>query len=211
MHRGCSRLIGISGRWGWARHLPVGWPDWGPWSTGKKWTKRCPTPAHAPTPDLTFIVGIIWLITDVILWFFLCAEEAEAEGNPSSHSWSAKQCEVYQAFKKLCSCGESLTKGNFTFLYISLREQNATKVPNLTFHLSHLPLNPSTTIYCPIGESQTALYINGYTKFRYKNHTYVWKKQFSLAFFMWNRQNQETDKTRLNCPLEHIRITLWMP
>ena len=35
--RGCSRLIGISRRWGWARHLPGGWPDGGPWSTGGKW------------------------------------------------------------------------------------------------------------------------------------------------------------------------------
>ena len=35
----CSRLIGISRRWGWARHLPGGWPDGGPWSTGGKWTQ----------------------------------------------------------------------------------------------------------------------------------------------------------------------------
>ena len=31
--RGCSRLISISRRLGWARHLPGGWPDGGPWST----------------------------------------------------------------------------------------------------------------------------------------------------------------------------------
>ena len=36
--RGCSRLIGISRRWGWARHLPGGWPDRGSWSTCGKWT-----------------------------------------------------------------------------------------------------------------------------------------------------------------------------
>ena len=34
---GCSRLIGISRRRGWARHLPGGRPDGGPWSTGGKW------------------------------------------------------------------------------------------------------------------------------------------------------------------------------
>ena len=38
---GCSRLISTSRRWGWARHLPGGWPDGGPWSTGGKWTQRC--------------------------------------------------------------------------------------------------------------------------------------------------------------------------
>ena len=31
-----------------------GWPDRGPWSTGKKWTQRRTAPAHAPIPDLTF-------------------------------------------------------------------------------------------------------------------------------------------------------------
>ena len=51
--RGCSRLISISRRWGWARHLPEGWPDRGPWSTGGKWTQRCAALVHAPIPDLT--------------------------------------------------------------------------------------------------------------------------------------------------------------
>ena len=51
--RDCSRLIGISRRWGWARHLPGGWPDGGPWSTGGKWTQRRAALAHAPIPDLT--------------------------------------------------------------------------------------------------------------------------------------------------------------
>ena len=49
----CSRLIGISRRWEWARHLPGGWPDGGPWITGGKWTQRRAAPAHAPIPDLT--------------------------------------------------------------------------------------------------------------------------------------------------------------
>jgi len=50
---GCSRLINISRRWGWARHLPGGWPDGGPRSTGGKWTQRRAVPAHVPIPDLT--------------------------------------------------------------------------------------------------------------------------------------------------------------
>ena len=50
--RGCSRLIGIS-RWIWVRHLPGGWPDGGPWSTGVKWTQRRAALAHVPIPDLT--------------------------------------------------------------------------------------------------------------------------------------------------------------
>ena len=41
--RGCSRLIGISRRWGW--------PDGGPWSTGGKWMQLRTAPAHAPIPD----------------------------------------------------------------------------------------------------------------------------------------------------------------
>ena len=53
--RGCSRLISISRRWGWARHLPGGWPDGGSWSTGGKWTQRCAALAHAPIPDLTWL------------------------------------------------------------------------------------------------------------------------------------------------------------
>ena len=48
--RGCSSLIGISRRWGWARHLPGGWLTEGPWSTGGKWTQRRSAPAHAPIP-----------------------------------------------------------------------------------------------------------------------------------------------------------------
>ena len=52
VHRGCSRLISISRRWGWARHLPGGWADGGPWSTVRKWTQRRAAPAHAPIPDL---------------------------------------------------------------------------------------------------------------------------------------------------------------
>ena len=50
--RGCSRLTSISRRWGWAWHLPGGWPDGGPWSTGGKWTQRRAVLAHAPIPDL---------------------------------------------------------------------------------------------------------------------------------------------------------------
>ena len=51
--RGCSRLISISRRWGWARHLLGGWPDGGPWRIGGKWTQRRAAPAHAPIPELT--------------------------------------------------------------------------------------------------------------------------------------------------------------
>ena len=51
--RGCSRLMSTSRRWGWARHLPGGWPDVGPWSTDGKWAQRRAAPAHAPIPDLT--------------------------------------------------------------------------------------------------------------------------------------------------------------
>ena len=50
---GCSRLIGLSRRWGWARHLPGGWPDRGPWSSDGKWTQRRTAPAHAPITFLT--------------------------------------------------------------------------------------------------------------------------------------------------------------
>ena len=53
--RGCSSLTGISRRWGWAWHLPGGWPDGGPWSTGGKWKQRRAVLAHAPIPDLTFL------------------------------------------------------------------------------------------------------------------------------------------------------------
>ena len=54
--RGCSRLTGISRRWGWAWHLPGGWPDGGPWSTSGKWMQQRAVLAHAPIPDpdLTF-------------------------------------------------------------------------------------------------------------------------------------------------------------
>ena len=38
---------------GWARHLPRGWPDGGPWSTGGKWSQRRAAPVHAPIPVLT--------------------------------------------------------------------------------------------------------------------------------------------------------------
>ena len=65
--RGCSRLINISRRWGWARHLPGGWPDGGPWGTGGKWTQICAALAHAPIPDLTFILSLL-----SILFLFLC-------------------------------------------------------------------------------------------------------------------------------------------
>ena len=38
---GCRRLISISRKWGWARHLPGGWRDGGPWSPGKRvWNNR---------------------------------------------------------------------------------------------------------------------------------------------------------------------------
>ena len=50
--RGCSRLISISRRWGWARYLPGGWPDGGSWSSGGKWTQRRAAQAHGPKPDL---------------------------------------------------------------------------------------------------------------------------------------------------------------
>ena len=52
--RGCSRLLGISRRWGWARHLPGGWPDGGHCSTGGIWTQRRTALAHDPIPDLTW-------------------------------------------------------------------------------------------------------------------------------------------------------------
>ena len=42
----CSRLIGISRRWGWARHLHGGW-------LRGNWIQRRAAPAHAPIPDLT--------------------------------------------------------------------------------------------------------------------------------------------------------------
>ena len=51
--RGCSMVIGISRSWGWASHLPGGWSDGGPWSTGSKLMQRCAALAHAPRPDLT--------------------------------------------------------------------------------------------------------------------------------------------------------------
>ena len=54
-----SWLIGISRRWGWARHLLGGWPDGGLWSTGGKWTHRSTAPAHAPIPDLGGQVGCV--------------------------------------------------------------------------------------------------------------------------------------------------------
>ena len=47
------RPISISRRWGRASHLPGGWPDRGPWSTGGKWTLRRAAPVHAPIPELT--------------------------------------------------------------------------------------------------------------------------------------------------------------
>ena len=51
--RGCSRLIGISRRWGWAWNLPGGWLDGGPWITGGKWMQRRAAPVHTPISDLT--------------------------------------------------------------------------------------------------------------------------------------------------------------
>ena len=36
----------------WSRHLPGGWPDGGPWSTGGKWTQQRAALAHTPIPDL---------------------------------------------------------------------------------------------------------------------------------------------------------------
>ena len=53
--RGCRRLVSISRRWGWARCLPGGRPDGGPWSTDGKWTQQCAAPAHAPICDPTWI------------------------------------------------------------------------------------------------------------------------------------------------------------
>ena len=57
MPHGCSRLISISRRWEWARHLPGRWPDEGSWSTSGKWMQRRAAPAHAPIPDLTCSTG----------------------------------------------------------------------------------------------------------------------------------------------------------
>jgi len=51
--RGCSRLISISRRWGWARNLPGRWLDVGLWSTGGRWTQSHAALSHAPIPDLT--------------------------------------------------------------------------------------------------------------------------------------------------------------
>ena len=48
---GCSRLISISRRWGWARHLPGGGQKEAPGS--RKWMQRRAALAHAPIPDLT--------------------------------------------------------------------------------------------------------------------------------------------------------------
>uniref|UniRef100_A0A8C4NG87 Bcl-2 Bcl-2 homology region 1-3 domain-containing protein n=1 Tax=Eptatretus burgeri TaxID=7764 RepID=A0A8C4NG87_EPTBU len=48
---GCSRLIGISRRWGWARHLPVGWPG-----------------LPGECADSCFVEGINW---DRMVTFFL--------------------------------------------------------------------------------------------------------------------------------------------
>ena len=42
---------------GMGRHLPGGWPDGGPWSTGGKWMQRRAALAHAPIPELTFLCG----------------------------------------------------------------------------------------------------------------------------------------------------------
>ena len=64
--RGCSRLIGISRRWGWDRHLPAGSPVGGPWSTSGKWMQWSTALANAPIPDLTWpdpFVTLIMLIT----------------------------------------------------------------------------------------------------------------------------------------------------
>ena len=50
--RDCSMLNGISKRRRWARHLPGGWPDGGPWSSSENWMQRRAAPVHAPTPHL---------------------------------------------------------------------------------------------------------------------------------------------------------------
>jgi len=50
---GYRRIIGISRRWGWARHLHEGWPDWGPWNTSGKWTQLRAALVLVPIPDLT--------------------------------------------------------------------------------------------------------------------------------------------------------------
>jgi len=72
--RGCSRLIGISRRLGWARHLPGRCPGRGPWNTDGKWMQRRAALAHAPIPDLICEVkvpgGKIYLPLGQVYWGF---------------------------------------------------------------------------------------------------------------------------------------------
>ena len=94
--RGCRRLIGISRRWGWARHLPGGWPDGGPWSTGGKWMQRLAALAHTPIPDLTWLNSPNPCFPPIFTLLFLFTPICEtacalyppgfqAVGAPSSH------------------------------------------------------------------------------------------------------------------------------
>ena len=53
-----EQVIGISRRWGWARHLPGGWPDRGHWSTSGKWKQRRTAPIFDMLPYLTGPNGI---------------------------------------------------------------------------------------------------------------------------------------------------------
>ena len=63
---------------GWARHLPEGWPDGGPWSTDGKWMQRRAAPAHAPIPKLPHLqindphslVSLNYYTTAVIGFFY---------------------------------------------------------------------------------------------------------------------------------------------
>ena len=59
---GCSRLISISRKWGWARHLPAWpipiWSDGGPWCTSGKWTQQCAALVHAPIPHLQSFIPL---------------------------------------------------------------------------------------------------------------------------------------------------------
>ena len=64
--RGCSKFISISRRWGWAKHLPGGCPDRGPWSTGGKWAQRRAALVSTPIPDLIcslcLVVVLCWVV-----------------------------------------------------------------------------------------------------------------------------------------------------
>ena len=101
--RGCSRLISISRRWGCSRHLPGGWPDRGPWSSGGKWTQRRTALAHAPIPDpdkgysrpLKY-----FLYPSPDLWLFTTLSRRSFES--SLGSWLSLCCEIHYPAKETC-------------------------------------------------------------------------------------------------------------